>query len=140
MNNVVRVRHPVKDYICSGAGIQTFNQPGPGWASFPALSLPGSDRPGSSYQLEGPAALIAIRGAIFYAHCYEDGSQYICTCNGTLDISSEGKELREVSAFHHEPYTVLPGGEQDHMQPAEMKEHTDLEIFEFMYRIEKGSQ
>jgi hypothetical protein len=97
-------------------------------------------RPGSKYQLNGPAAVIAIRGTIFYVNCYADGSQYVCTCNGTIGISSEGKGLSEVSASHHKPYTIIPSDEGVHLQPAEMKEHNDVEIMEFMYRVEREPQ
>lgn len=95
-------------------------------------------RPGSKYQLSGPAGVIAVRGTIFYVNCYPDGSQYVCTCNGTVGISNNGNELREVSAFHHEPYTIIQNADNVELKPTEMKEHDDLEIFEFMYRIERN--
>jgi ferric-dicitrate binding protein FerR (iron transport regulator) len=97
-------------------------------------------RPGSRYQLRSPAGVIAIRGTIFYVHHYPDGSQYVCTCNGTTGISTEGNELREVSAFHHQPYMLIPAETVTQIQPAEMQEHNDVEIFEFMYRIEREPQ
>jgi hypothetical protein len=94
-------------------------------------------RPGSRYQLRGPAGVIAIRGTIFYVHCYNDSTQYVCTCNGTVGIDSEGMELQEVSASHHKPYTIISSDENAHLEAAEMKEHNDVEIFDFMYRIER---
>jgi hypothetical protein len=97
-------------------------------------------RPSSNYQLRGPAGVIAVRGTIFYVNCYADGSQYVCTCNGTVGISSDEKEIKQVSASHHEGYTLLPSGAENIPQPTEMKEHNDLEIFEFMYRIERGGE
>jgi hypothetical protein len=97
-------------------------------------------RPRSKYQLHGPAGVIAVRGTIFYVNCYEDGTQYVCTCNGTVDILVGDNMLQEVSSSHHEPYTLIPTAHGTVLNPSEMKEHNDAEIFEFMYRMERGTK
>jgi len=97
-------------------------------------------RPHSKYQLSGPAGVIAVRGTIFYVNCYEDGTQYVCTCNGSVDILIGDTMLREVTSSHHEPYTLIPTAHGTVLKPSEMKEHTDPEIFEFLYRMEREKE
>jgi hypothetical protein len=96
--------------------------------------------PGTKFKLHGPSSVIAIRGTIFYVHCYEDHTQYICTCNGVIDIEDGQQVNKTVSASHHKGYTVNKSDTGQVFVSAPMKEHTDLEIFEFMYRIEHSSE
>lgn len=95
-------------------------------------------RPGTSYRLTGTAAVMAVRGTIFYTHCYDDSTQYTCTCNGTVELSEDGSFLRKVTASHHEPYLIRKTGAGPEVEPAPMKEHDDVQIFEFMYRLERN--
>lgn len=96
--------------------------------------------PGTRYKLRGPAAVIAVRGTIFYVNAYEDSTQYICTCNGKIDIIDNSNINKTVSASHHEGYTATLSDTGQSLESTPMKEHTDLEIFEFMYRIEHPSE
>ncbi len=89
---------------------------------------------GTVYKHRGPSAVIAVRGTIFYVNCYDDSTQYICTCNGSIEIS-DGIQTKDVSASHHEPYLIKKTENGIIFEPAPMKEHDDLEIFEFMYRV-----
>lgn len=96
-------------------------------------------QPGSNFKLRGPASVIAIRGTIFYVHSYEDSTQYICTCNGIIDIEDDQQVNKTVAASHHQGYAVVKSDTGQTFLSEPMKEHTDLEIFEFMYRIEHGT-
>ncbi|MEJ2544338.1 MAG: FecR domain-containing protein [Calditrichaceae bacterium] len=95
--------------------------------------------PGSNFKLRGPSSVIAIRGTIFYVHSYDDSTQYICTCNGIIDIEDNQQVNKTVAASHHEGYNVVKSDTGQTFTSESMKEHSDLEIFEFMYRIEHGS-
>lgn len=97
-------------------------------------------KPGTNLNVRGPAAVIAIRGTIFYTNTYEDSTQYICTCNGSIAILDDANINKTVSASHHEGYTAALSDEGQTLEPTPMKEHSDLEIFEFMYRIEHHSE
>ena len=93
---------------------------------------------GTHYRIKSPSAVMAVRGTIFYIHTYEDSSEYICTCNGTVDIMHNESITKTVSASHHEGYTASKTETGQDLEEAPMKEHTDLEIFEFMYRLEQS--
>jgi hypothetical protein len=93
---------------------------------------------GTRYKIKSPAAVMAVRGTIFYIHTYEDSTEYICTCNGTIDILHNEQITKTVSASHHEGYTASKTETGQDLKEAPMKEHTDLEIFEFMYRLENS--
>ena len=97
-------------------------------------------KPGTNFNVKGPAAVIAVRGTIFYTNIYEDSTQYICTCNGSIAILDDANINKTVSASHHEGYTAALSDKGQTLEPTPMKEHTDLEIFEFMYRIEHPSE
>ena len=111
-----------------------------GWAvkSYQGAAL-NIIQPGNHYRFNGPSSVIAVRGTIFYVHSYEDSTQYICTCNGSIDIKDGQHINKTVSAPHHEGYTATESASGQTFEPTEMKEHNDVEIFEFMYRIEHGS-
>jgi hypothetical protein len=100
-----------------------------------ALSLV---RKGSKYRLRSPAAVMAVRGTIFYVNTYNDSTQYICTCNGTVDINHDNVTSKSVSASHHEGYSVVKTETGHVLEPTAMKEHDDLQIFEFMYRLDQS--
>ncbi|MEJ2053085.1 MAG: FecR domain-containing protein [Calditrichaceae bacterium] len=102
-----------------------------------ALSL---IQPGTNFKIEGPSSVIAVRGTIFYVHSYDDSSQYICTCNGTVDILNDTTLNKTVSAYHHEGYVATRSDGSQILEAAPMKEHTDLEIFDFMYRLERAGE
>ena len=97
-------------------------------------------KPGTNFNVRGPAAVIAVRGTIFYTNTYEDSTQYICTCNGSIAILDDVNINKTISASHHEGYTAVLSNEGQTLEPTPMKEHSDLEIFEFMYRIEHPSE
>jgi hypothetical protein len=94
---------------------------------------------GINYHLRGPAAVIAVRGTIFYANTYNDSSQYICACNGTIDLLVD-EDIKTVSASHHQPHTVSLTDSKKLIAADVMKEHNDIEIFEFMYRLNESLQ
>ncbi len=89
---------------------------------------------GRKYKVNGPSAVAAVRGTIFYVNTMEDGSQYICTCNGVIDIEYQ-QNIKTVSAAHHQPYLVSTKTE---MEQDMMKGHTDEEIFEFMFSLNQA--
>jgi len=94
-------------------------------------------RKGQTYLHRGPVAVIAVRGTIFYVNCYNDSVQYICTCNGTIGISDGNGADKLISGTHHNPYLVTKSDTGIVFKPDVMKEHDDIEIFEFMYRTER---
>ena len=92
---------------------------------------------GTRYNLKSPLAVIAVRGTIYYTHVYNDTSQYICNCNGTIEIDY-GNEIKTVSSSHHTPYSLEGHGPGSTIQSDVMKEHDDVQIFEFMYRFDEA--
>ena len=92
---------------------------------------------GKRYRVKSPSAVAAVRGTIFYTNAYADSSFYVCTCNGSVDIQFEDV-TKSVSAAHHKGYSVVQDDSDKHLLSAGMKEHTDLEIFDFMYRLDQA--
>jgi hypothetical protein len=92
---------------------------------------------GRRYRLKSPTAVVAIRGTIFYTHVYSENDQYICACNGTIDIDY-GTETKRVSGTHHAPQIVKTRDTKMSINSDVMKEHDDVEIFEFMYRMNEA--
>lgn len=92
---------------------------------------------GTRYHLTSPSAVVAVRGTIYYTHVYSNTEQYICTCNGTIEIDY-GNEIKTVSSSHHTPYLVEGDESSAIIQKDVMKEHNDVQIFEFMYRLDEA--
>lgn len=92
---------------------------------------------GKHYRVKSPSAVAAVRGTIFYTNAYSDSAIYVCTCNGSVDIQFNG-ETKSVSAAHHQGFSVVKDAENAHLLTSGMKEHTDLEIFDFMYRLDQA--
>lgn len=93
----------------------------------------------SKYSVRTPSAVAAIRGTIFFANVLDEKRTYFCACNGTISLEdSQQNQLTQLSSSHHMPnITELDNGEVG-LSAAEMMDHTDLEIFEFMYRLDQA--
>jgi hypothetical protein len=90
----------------------------------------------SSYLVRTPAAVAAVRGTIFFVNVVDDDNSYFCACNGTISIEDFNKhELTRLSSGHHQPAVF---NKQNIMNEAGMADHDDLEIFEFMYRLDNA--
>ena len=93
----------------------------------------------SNYSVRTPAAVAAVRGTIFFADVLNPDSVYFCACNGTIAIEDENKtKLKQLSSAHHEANFVEKENQQPVFHEAGMFEHTDLEIFQFMYRLDNA--
>ncbi len=75
-----------------------------------------------------------------YLHCYSGCSttKTFHFSGSELTHSSEGSLLKQVSATHHEPYIIRMTASGPVLEPAEMREHDDIQIFECMYRLERN--
>lgn len=95
----------------------------------------------SRYLVKTPSAVAAIRGTIFFTNILDEHNTYFCACNGTIAIEdNNGKALNQLSSAHHMPNIYsLENGEVG-IQQAGMQDHTDLEIFEFMYRLDQATK
>lgn len=95
----------------------------------------------SSYVVNTPTAVAAIRGTIFFANVLDENNTYFCACNGTITIEDNtGNPLNQLSSSHHMPNIYnLKNGEVAILE-AGMQDHTDLEIFEFMYRLDLATK
>lgn len=95
----------------------------------------------SVYSVRTPAAVAAVRGTIFFVAAINSDSSYICACNGTIGIEQlNGSPLKQLSSPHHQANFCKKENGQPIMSAAGMYEHTDLEIFEFMYRLDNATK
>lgn len=93
----------------------------------------------SQYLVRTPSAVAAVRGTIFFVNVVNDNKTYFCACNGTVAIEDDNhKELTELSSPHHKPNYCERENGQLKMADATMADHDDLEIFNFMYRLDKA--
>ena len=90
---------------------------------------------GYKYKLATLAGVIAVRGTIFYTNVLNENETYICACNGSIDINVGETTLKSVSAPHHNAHIL---GKDNQLTPSEMAYHTDLEIFDVMYRLSQA--
>ncbi len=74
---------------------------------------------------------IGIRGTGVYLETDAE-STYICTCYGTIDISSNNKPDEKetiVSSYHENPRTIYGAPQKGkYIKPASFKNHDDLEL------------
>jgi hypothetical protein len=95
----------------------------------------------SRYSVRTPAAVAAVRGTIFFVAAIDPDSSYFCACNGTISIEEKnGTEVKRLSSAHHQANFCEKENGQPNMTTAGMYEHTDLEIFEFMYRLDNATK
>jgi len=95
----------------------------------------------NNYRVNTPTAVAAVRGTIFFSVAVDENKSYFCSCNGTVAIEDPKENpLVVLSAAHHQASFFERVGEENKRTEYGMFEHTDMEIFEFMYRIDKASQ
>lgn len=95
----------------------------------------------SNYRVNTPTAVAAVRGTIFFSVTIDQNKSYFCSCNGTVAIEdTKENPLAVFSAPHHQASFFERVGNENKRTEFGMFEHTDMEIFEFMYRIDKASQ
>ncbi|MCB9057917.1 MAG: FecR domain-containing protein [Calditrichae bacterium] len=93
----------------------------------------------SRYSVRTPAAVAAVRGTIFFVAAMNADSSYFCACNGTISIENlDGTSLKQLSSSHHQANFCEENNGNPALSEAGMFEHTDLEIFEFMYRLDNA--
>lgn len=93
----------------------------------------------SRYLVRTPSAVAAVRGTIFFVNVLDDNKTYFCACNGSIAIEDDHqKELTTLSGAHHKPSYCERDGETLSMADAGMADHDDLEIFDFMYRMDQA--
>ncbi len=95
----------------------------------------------SKYMVKTPSAVAAVRGTIFFASVLDANKTYFCACNGTIAIEdNQHYPLNQLSSSHHMPniYSLEKG--EVGISEAGMMDHTDLEIFEFMYRMDQATK
>lgn len=78
-----------------------------------------------------PTATIGIRGTGVYFESEPDLS-YVCTCYGTTQLQSQSdpSSFEEIISKHHDAprYITRDGVKGNRIQPAPVKNHTDLEL------------
>ena len=93
----------------------------------------------SRYLVRTPSAVAAVRGTIFFTSVINENKSYFCACNGTISIEDDHQnEMTSLSSSHHKPNYCNREGDTLILADAGMIDHDDLEIFEFMYRLDKA--
>ena len=93
----------------------------------------------SRYLVRTPSAVAAVRGTIFCVSVINDNKTYFCACNGTIVIEDDHqKEMTTLSSAHHQPNYVERNENELSLSDAGMIDHDDLEIFDFMYRLDQA--
>lgn len=93
----------------------------------------------SNYKVRTPTAVAAVRGTIFFTSVIDANKSYFCACNGTIAIEDEKQTmLTSLSSAHHQSNFSERSNDQLQMNTASMMQHDDLEIFEFMYRLDNA--
>ena len=95
----------------------------------------------SDYKIRTPSAVAAVRGTIFFVSVLDQLKSYVCACNGTIALEdSTQNELTQLSAAHHKSNFCEKLNGQVQLSDAEMMQHDDLEIFDFMYRLDQANK
>jgi len=98
------------------------------------MSIIEKNRP---YSVRTPSAVAAVRGTIFFVDVLSPDSTYSCACNGTIEVQDHNNQLlKQLSSAHHHP--AICEGDDYNMIDAGMQAHSDLEIFDFMYRLDNA--
>ena len=81
---------------------------------------------GESFKLVTQTAVAGVRGTIFFVKAEDEGSTYVCTCNGELHVEDpDGGNERDVAAAHHEAYWYRSSDEGVGSERTEFLFHTD---------------
>ncbi len=86
-------------------------------------------KPGNK-RIQTAMATIGIRGTAVYVEAHDDHT-YVCTCYGTVDISSDltGRLLETVKTTKHDsPRFIYPGDSERLIEPAPVINHTNEEL------------
>jgi ferric-dicitrate binding protein FerR (iron transport regulator) len=89
------------------------------------------------FRVRSRAAVMGVRGTTFFVKSPPEGADYLCTCNGTLSISSlDGKSAIEITGKNHDSPRAIAarkGGIGGRISVAPMdSEHSDAEIAELV--------
>ncbi len=63
-------------------------------------------------------------------HSHED-SAYLCSCNGSVEYSYQGKSIFNEAAH----YAALECSKEKKKKKEKMRLHSDIEIFDHMYKM-----
>ena len=83
------------------------------------------------FKVRTKAAVMGVRGTTFYVKVNSEKSTHLCTCNGTVSVSSpDGKSSKTITSQHHDaPQDISSGSSaiDSLMKPAPMVGHADPE-------------
>lgn len=86
-----------------------------------------------SFKIRTATALAAVRGTTFYMESRQRGGNYLCLCEGALEISrnEESRFRKSLTSEHHQPHLLRFNSEGEGMHSeVGMENHTDEEISE----------
>ncbi len=87
-------------------------------------------RHGLDFNIQTVTATSAVSGTNFYVYSHED-SAYLCSCNGSVEYSYQGKFILNEAAHH----VALECSKEKGLAPDKMRLHNDIEISDLIYRI-----
>jgi hypothetical protein len=78
------------------------------------------------FRVSSPTAVAGVRGTVFFVKVEDQGSTYLCTCNGVLHLRDrQDGNARRVESAHHEAYRFSKSGDAYSSSGAPMEYHTD---------------
>jgi len=89
---------------------------------------------GKLLSLNTPSASAGVRGTSFYIRVEDEKNTYICTCNGSLKLSS-GSESFQDTTRHHKAYRFTMEGNDTKISSAGLLYHNDESMNELAQKI-----
>ena len=89
---------------------------------------------GDALNLNTPSASAGVRGTAFYIRVEDENNTYICTCNGSLDLSA-GNENIKTETQYHKAYRFTQDGEDIRVSSAGLLYHENEDMDKLASRI-----
>lgn len=91
----------------------------------------------SPFEIRTRTAVMGVRGTVFFVKAEPGKPEFLCTCNGTVEVSAvDGKSARAITCTHHDSPVWVGEGSGDigaRLKPAPMgHDHADPEGAELL--------
>jgi FecR protein len=89
---------------------------------------------GEILKLDSPSATAGVRGTSFYIRVEDEKNTYICTCNGSLELSAGNKSI-QTNTQYHKAYRFTTEGSVSTVLSAGLLYHQDEDMDKLASKI-----
>jgi hypothetical protein len=91
----------------------------------------------TQFEVGTPLVLAGVRGTVLFVNVLNDEEEYICDCNGKIDLEESGQVVKKIAAKYHMAYTLRRTSGELEIKRAKLLYHTDDDILKMSDRFSR---